>query len=108
MDGVKYILPDKPQGPVVEKFASDYQGRFGTPPGLFAAEGYDCIMLLAQGIKSCKGVADSNCVKEFLYSVRNYQGASGTISFDKNGDVIKPMAVREIQNGKPVTIYTSK
>lgn len=108
LDGVKYILPDKPQGPVVEKFVSDYQKRFGSPPGLFAAEGYDCIMLLAQGIKNCKGVTDSNCVKELLYSVNNYQGASGTISFDKNGDVIKPMAVREIQNYKPITIYTSK
>jgi hypothetical protein len=37
--------------------------------------------------------------------VRDYAGASGTITFDRNGDVIKPYAIRTIEGGRPKTIF---
>jgi hypothetical protein len=36
--------------------------------------------------------------------VRDYAGASGTITFDGNGDVIKPYAIKRIEGGNPKTI----
>jgi len=43
-------------------------------------------------------------IRDFLYPVRNYAGASATITFDKNGDVIKPFAIKTIEAGGPKTI----
>ena len=43
-------------------------------------------------------------IRDFLYKVRNYAGASGTITFDQNGDVIKPYAIKTIEAGSPRTI----
>jgi hypothetical protein len=36
--------------------------------------------------------------------VRDYAGASGTITFDQYGDVIKPYAIKRIEAGNPKTI----
>jgi len=108
LDGIKYILPAKAEGEIPSKFASDYKNKFGSAPELFAAEGYDAINLLALGIKQCNGKADANCIKNFLLTVKDYQGASGIITFDRHGDVTKPMAIREIREGKPTTVFTSK
>jgi len=44
-------------------------------------------------------------IRDFLYQVRNYAGASGTITFDQNGDVIKPYAIKIIEGGSPKTIF---
>ena len=43
-------------------------------------------------------------IRDFLYRVRDYAGASGTITFDKNGDVVKPFAIKTIEAGSPRTI----
>jgi ABC-type branched-subunit amino acid transport system substrate-binding protein len=39
-----------------------------------------------------------------LHRVRDYAGASGTITFDQNGDVSKPFAIMTIDGGRPKTI----
>jgi branched-chain amino acid transport system substrate-binding protein len=48
-------------------------------------ESYDAVKILAQVMQ--KVGTDSTKVKNALYEVKNYQGVSGSISFDKNGDI---------------------
>jgi ABC-type branched-subunit amino acid transport system substrate-binding protein len=43
-------------------------------------------------------------IRDFLHQVRDYAGASGTITFDKNGDINKPFAIMRIDAGRPKTI----
>ena len=107
LDGVTYILPAKPEGKVSQQYINAYEKRYGTEPELFAAESYDCIRLIADAIRASGGTADAAKIRDYLYSVKGYVGASGTISFDSNGDVVKPMAVKRIEKGLPKTIYTS-
>ena len=45
-------------------------------------------------------------VKACLYDVSNYQGASGTFSFDKNGDVERTFVLKQVQKGTFVKIAT--
>ena len=35
-----------------------------------------------------------------LYKIKDYQGVSGLTTFDENGDVIKPVAIKTVLNGK--------
>ena len=107
LDGVTYILPAKPEGEVTQRFVNAYKKRYGEEPELFAAEGYDCVQLIADAIRTFGGDAKATKIRDYLYSVKGYAGASGLISFDSNGDVIKPMAVKRIENGMPVVVYTS-
>ena len=51
-------------------------------------------------MKKCEDPEDTICLRDELYKVENYSGLSGIISFDENGDVIKPTAIRTVKNGK--------
>ena len=48
--------------------------------------------------------SDLDTLKERLYALKNFNGASGTISFDDNGDVTKPFEIGQIRNSKLETI----
>jgi|TARA_B100000315_G_scaffold244387_1_gene268893 branched-chain amino acid transport system substrate-binding protein len=53
--------------------------------------------LLALGLQHSEEPED---IKQFLLSVKNYAGAGGTLSFDKNGDVQKPVLIKTVKNGE--------
>ena len=102
-EGVIYILPAPAEGNKPTEFAQHYEKIHGIKPELFAAEAYDIIWLFATAIKET-GKSDPSSLKNYLYGVKSYQGASGVITFDKNGDVLKPMAINTIKNGKPILL----
>jgi branched-chain amino acid transport system substrate-binding protein len=104
-NGVTYILPAKATGPAADAFARAYRERYGKAPELYAAEGYDVIMLIVNVLNAAPALS-SDALKDGLYHTQNYAGASGTISFDRNGDVIKPMAIKQIKDGQPVVVST--
>jgi branched-chain amino acid transport system substrate-binding protein len=104
-NGVVYILAAPASGEVPQKFTQAYEARFGRKPELFAAEGYDIVRLIAEAIAASNGTPlTGSSVRDFLYHVQDYAGASGAITFDKNGDVVKPFAIRTIEAGNPKTI----
>jgi branched-chain amino acid transport system substrate-binding protein len=104
-EGATYILPAKPTGPAADDFVRAYRERYGKDPETFAAEGYDVIMLIFN-ILNASPALTSDALKDGLYHTQGYAGASGTISFDRNGDVIKPMAIKQIKDLKPVVVST--
>jgi branched-chain amino acid transport system substrate-binding protein len=100
---VTYILPAQPEGAVTQVFAQKYKERYHRDPELFAAESYDAIMLIYQCLSNAPQPS-SEALKTALYKTQNYNGASGIISFDSNGDVSKPMTIKRIENGKAVVV----
>lgn len=102
-EGVTYILPAPAEGEKPNEFVQKYEKAYGKKPELFAAEAYDIIWLIAKAIKE-SGKTDATSIKEYLYTIKNYQGASGVITFDKNGDVLKPMAIKTIRTGQSVLL----
>lgn len=103
-EGATYILPARPEGASADAFANDYKKKYGRDPETFAAESYDIIRLIASILENAPEVSSSEALKAGLYKTQNYLGASGTITFDQNGDVIKPMAIKRIVDGKPVVL----
>jgi branched-chain amino acid transport system substrate-binding protein len=104
-NGAVYILAAPAAGEAPERFTRAYEGKFNHKPELFAAEGYDIMRLVAAAIVATGPSHSGSSIRDFLYQVRNYAGASGTITFDHNGDVIKPYAIRTIEAGSPKTIF---
>jgi branched-chain amino acid transport system substrate-binding protein len=104
-EGATYILPAKPTGAAADDFARSYRERYGKAPELFAAEAYDVVMLIFN-ILNASPALTPDALKDGLYRTQGYAGASGMISFDQNGDVLKPMAIKQIKDGKPVVVTT--
>jgi branched-chain amino acid transport system substrate-binding protein len=104
-NGAIYILAASAAGEARELFTGAYAAKFGKKAELFAAEGYDIVRLVAQAITAIKDEPVSgSSIRDFLHQVRDYAGASGTITFDKNGDINKPFAIMTIDAGRPKTI----
>lgn len=110
-------LKDKSEGLVFSEAAFDpdtentrafihsFNAMFDTdnlPYGVWTAESYDGVLLLADLINRCG--PDKDAVKRCLYNVRNYEGVSGSISIDANGDGIRPYVIKEVKEGKIVQL----
>ncbi|HMH44454.1 MAG TPA: penicillin-binding protein activator [Pyrinomonadaceae bacterium] len=104
-EGATYILPAKPTDASASTFATRYKQKYGREPETFSAESYDVITLIASVLNAAP-VISSDALKSGLYQTKNYAGASGTITFDQNGDVIKPMAIKKISNSQSVLLLT--
>jgi len=89
--------------PAVQKFVEAYKAaNNGTNPDWFAANSYDVIMLAAQAAKNA-GKNDRTAINDALGSIGTYQGISGPITFDANGDVQKPLSIVIVKDGGLVT-----
>lgn len=84
-------------------FINSYKAKYGIEPPAYAAEGYDAAMLLIKSLAISERTPEN--IKNELQTIgQNYYGASGIITFDKNGDIQKPMIIKTIQNGQFVEI----
>ncbi len=79
-------------------FVNAYKAKFNANPDWFAANSYDVIMLAAQAAKNA-GKNDRAAINDALTKLDEYKGISGTIKFDQNGDVIKPLSIVIVKNG---------
>jgi len=81
----------------IQDFVLSYRQKYGQEPGYYSALSYDAMKIV--GIALEKGGSNSDGIKDALYSVQNYSGVTGLTSFDKNGDVIKPVILKTVRNG---------
>jgi len=79
--------PDAP-GQAGRQFVEAYERQYGEAPDHFAALTYDAVMLVADAIRQAG--FDRQRIRDYLATVGNgrqpYQGVSGLIAFDDNGD----------------------
>jgi branched-chain amino acid transport system substrate-binding protein len=84
---------------LVMLFRSSYKEVYKEDPDLFAAEGFDAIRIASQSIK--ESGCDAENIKKFLYKLKDFDGVTGKISFDINGDPLtRKIFVKTIENQK--------
>jgi branched-chain amino acid transport system substrate-binding protein len=81
----------------VEDFILHYREKYKRDPNVFAAYGYDALILVANA--TAKYGYDSTKIKDALYITKE-DGVTGEISFDKNGDLMPKMDFFIVKNGK--------
>ncbi len=73
---------------------------------MFAALHYDATGVILEGMK--KDGPTSEGIRKFLKEVKDYDGVTGKLSFDKNNDVVRAgsegVYVLEVKNGKYVKV----
>lgn len=102
LEGVEYIEPATAENEVRARFDAMYLEKYGGEPAQFSWEAYDAVMLYVETLDTVSG--DRSEVKDALYDVKNWEGASGTITFDENGDVLKPYSIKKFIDGEAVEI----
>lgn len=66
----------------------------------FTANAYDATILLYKAMEECGGDTETECIRDYLYETKDYSGISGLTTFDANGDVIKPVAIKIARGGE--------
>ena len=82
---VKAILPS---GHLYEQFENAYKAKYNEEPDVFATWSYDATNVLVDAIKRAGGKGGPALVRALRET--STEGASGAISFDKNGDLKNP------------------
>jgi branched-chain amino acid transport system substrate-binding protein len=106
-EGVIYSFPKPPEETAkeVREFREAYRKKYGENPGIVSDIAYDAFNLLVKAVK--EGGYNGPAIKDALLKIKDYHGASGIITFDENGDVIKPFIFKIIKDGK-FQIYESE
>jgi branched-chain amino acid transport system substrate-binding protein len=99
------FLPDL-NTPAARKFVAAYRARYNAAPDHRAAQTYDIVYLLRRVIDEVG--ADREAIRAYLEQVGRkhppFEGVSGTIRFDENGDVVeKPVVIGVVRGSELVT-----
>ncbi len=71
-----------------KELLKDYKEKHQNPPiDYMVASRYDSINIIVDAIKKCKTDKDTECIRDYILSIEEYQGAAGTYSFDEFGDI---------------------
>jgi branched-chain amino acid transport system substrate-binding protein len=83
----------------VQEFVQKYEAEYGKKPDQFAAQAYDALYIMAEGLKNA-GEADRDKLRDALAEIKDLPGILGNFSFDKDGDVVMDPIVLIINDGK--------
>jgi len=97
-NGVIYTSYETTSNANSEYLNKEYYERYQKDDSFFPAVGYDVVLLIADALKNVG--TDATKMKNFLYSVKDFPGASGNMSFDKNGTIVKGFVLKTVRNGQ--------
>lgn len=125
--GLKGTTPDpRAAGPAYEEFKEKYVAEYGTEVTTYCSNSYDATVVVALAIEKA-GNATGTAIRDSIRDVSNapgenvtdvgealkliregkeinYQGASGEITFDKNGDVLGSYCEWSISNNGSIAL----
>jgi branched-chain amino acid transport system substrate-binding protein len=92
--------------PNAAQYIEDYEATFGEPPQPFSAQAYDSATIVLQGIAAAAeeagGLPTREQVAEAVRATTDFEGITGTYSFDENGDPeYATYVIIEVTSGDP-------
>ena len=84
----------------IQSYVAAYTEEYGGTNGLNAVSSlyYDTVKMLAQAMTEA-GSYDPSVLKDTLLNI-SYESMGGTISYDENGDAVKPFTIETFKDGK--------
>lgn len=96
-----YHFTSDTDNPRLVRYMQNYKEKFGFDTGGFAPLMYDAVYILANAMKICD--INTDCIKNELFKTR-YEGVTGLITFDRNGDPSVNIIIKTVKNGKFVKL----
>lgn len=110
VEGIMFAasFSDANPDPVVQEFDKKYKERFsGESYDQNAPQSYDTVYLIADAVKKA-GSLESEKIRDILAQTNGFDGISGVLSFDENGEAIKDVLMIQIENGQHKILEFSK
>ncbi len=103
VDNVFYASHFTPnsEDPKVQDFLAAFEAEYGKPADSFAALAYDAAQLVFDAIANADST-DPQAITDALAATEDFEGVTGTFSFDENHNPIKSAFVIELQDGVEV------
>ena len=84
--------------PKAAEFIEAFKAKYGVEPSAFSALGYDAFMLAVDAIIRANSAVPED-IKNALSATVNFEGVTGYITIDENGDAVKDAIVRKVEDG---------
>jgi len=88
-----------------ENYVTQFKETYSSYPGFFSELGYDIGKMI---IKSAENNKEKEHIRENLLNTKDFQGNAGIISADKNGEMVIPLCIKKITDGKIFNTVTKK
>jgi branched-chain amino acid transport system substrate-binding protein len=85
----------------VRSFAAAFAARYSAEPDVYAAHAYDTVRVLAAAAER-QGSLDADGIRDALLHIDDYDGATGRLAFDRNGDVVQYPRLYVVRSGQVV------
>ena len=87
------------------QFASKYEEKFGAPPDLAAAQGYDGARLLLDALRRANTTAAPRA-REELAATKGFETVTGPLSFRKDRSAKRRLFLVEVKDGRATLLAT--
>lgn len=108
VEGVAFSTHYTAEAPVTkvsQEFLDAYKKKFGKDPTAFAALGFDAYLVAIDAIERA-GVYEAKAIRDELAKTANFEGATGIITLDQNGDANKSAVIKQVKDGEFVYVET--
>ncbi len=86
------------KSPPMRKFIDDYEAKFKVPADMVAAATHTAINVAAEGLKRA-GADDGTKIRAAIAGLKDFQVATGRISFNDLGEIYKAAQIQVIKDG---------
>ncbi|MDO4553174.1 MAG: ABC transporter substrate-binding protein [Bacillota bacterium] len=86
---------------MAEVFLNAYREKYGddTAGQEAAALGFDAYLLVVQAIRESGGASDGETLLGALMNIQGFEGATGSITLDENGDPVRTVVIKTVREG---------
>ncbi|MEN3042201.1 MAG: ABC transporter substrate-binding protein [Fervidobacterium sp.] len=92
-----HFHPDAPVTSRSKKFVEAFTKKYGVKPSTLSALGYDAYMLVVEAIERAN-TKKPELIATAIRSIKNFEGATGTITIDQNGNATKDVVILTVKN----------
>lgn len=105
---VNFFTADDPINQESEKFLEAYHEKYGKDkePEDSVALGYDAYLIAINAVNDAGNDPSGNDIRKVLASAKEFQGASGNITFNTEGDPLRSAQISTWEGKKIVSTYT--
>lgn len=98
-EGLTFLVSLTP----TKEFEERYKATYNRDIQIGADSSYDAVMMIAQAMRATKST-DPDKVKDYMASIKEYDGVSGYLKSDGLRAFTKPYAIKKVVEGKAVTV----
>jgi len=100
---VNPYFPD-PNDSKIQNFINRYEQKYGSKPDVYVVNSYDSVYIIAEAMK--KAGKNKDKIRDAVRAIK-FRGINQELTFDENGDNLRPIHIVEWKDGKQRKILTT-